>query len=232
MKDKIKLQKDFFDIQDNQYSPDFILNSPFHTKLEVNVLLDRLKHIKGKLIMDFGAGNGRISIPLLQKGFSVYSIDVSKKSLFNLAKLAKHLKLNNLKLDNHIPSDLKFNAIVGADILHHVDLDEYLPILCNSLKNGGKIIFSEPGAFNLSWYIYLPIASSWNIERGTLNCNYFNLKHKLQKYKYNNINIYGLGILPRPFLNFSKKLCKLNDLLGNFPILKLFAYRYIIEATK
>jgi hypothetical protein len=41
----------------------------------------------------------------------------------------------------------------------------------------------------------------------------------------------GLGRRPRPFFNWSKALSALNDALGNLPLIKLFAYRYIIEAS-
>jgi hypothetical protein len=46
----------------------------------------------------------------------------------------------------------------------------------------------------------------------------------------------GLGLLPRPFFNWSKALSALNDALlnealGSLPLIKLFAYRYIIEAS-
>ena len=227
-----KLQKDFFDISDNQYSPDLILKPPFHTQLEIEVILNRLNGPSERLIMDFGAGSGRVTVPLLQNGYSVFAVDVSKKSLLNLRNLARKFKYMNLKTAKKIQDGIRLQTIVGADILHHINIDKYLPIFYKSLTKGGKIIFSEPGAFNLSWYIYLPIVSSWNLEKGMTSCTYFNLKSKLKKNGYQNIKITGLGIIPRPFLNFSKKLCQLNDSLGNFSVFKLFAYRYIIEASK
>ncbi len=228
----LKTQKVFFNNPENQYAKDLILKPPFHTQLEIEFITNRLSSISDGLIMDFGAGSGRLTIPLLQKGYSVFAVDISKKSLLNLKIFAKELKCDNLKTSEKIPNEIKYQAIVGADILHHTNMDKYLPIFYKALTADGKIIFSEPGAFNPAWYIYLPIASSWSIEKGMINCTYFNLKNKLKKNGFKNIKITGLGLLPRPFLNFSKKICQLNDNLGNFPILKLFAYRYIIEAFK
>lgn len=230
---KMNNQAVFFDLIENQYPINLISNPPLHTQLEVGIIVNKLQNInKNKPIVDFGAGSGRFTISLLNKGFSVYAVDISNKSLANLKKNSRKLDHSKLITSDSIALNLNFPAIIGADILHHIDLDRYLPIFYRSLKKGGKIIFSEPGAFNLSWYIYLPLASKWSIEKGVINCNYFNLKRMLKKYGYRNIKITGFGLLPRPFFNFSKRLCILNDFLGNFPILNLFAYRYIIEATK
>lgn len=231
MKD-FNLQRDFFDISENQYSPDLILKPPFHTQLELEAIQNRLNGLSKGLIMDFGAGSGRVTFPLLQNGYSIVAVDVSKKSLFNLRSLARKFKYMNLKTAEKIPDGIRFQTIVGADILHHINMDKYLPIFYKSLIKGGKIIFSEPGAFNPSWYIYLPIASKWSVEKEMMSCTYFNLKSKLKKNGYKNIKITGLGIIPRPFLNFLPPLCVFNDNLGNIPILKLFAYRYIVEASK
>lgn len=226
-------QSIFFNRKDNQYPIDLILNPPLHTMLEINAIMERIVGLSSMdYVVDFGAGSGRITIPLLKNNFSVYAIDVSRQSLENLRKTAKKLLLRSLKTTTFLPNDRKFKAIVGADILHHVELDKYLQKIFNSLEKGGRVIFSEPCAFNLAWYIYLPIASDWKLERGLLNCTYSNLKNKFEDYGFKNVTISGLGLFPRPFFNWSKKLCKLNDWLGDLPILKLFAYRYIIEATK
>lgn len=230
---KIYKQSKFFDKREHQYSLELILHPPLHTILEVNEIMKRIVDLNSMdYVVDFGAGSGRITIPLLKNNFSVYAIDVSERSLNNLRKTARKLLLHSLRTTASLPRNGKFKAIVGADILHHVELNKYLPKIFNSLEKGGKVIFSEPCAFNLAWYIYLPIASDWKLEKGLLSCTYSNLKNTFEEHGFKNITISGLGLLPRPFFNWSKKLCKLNDWLGNLPILKLFAYRYIIEATK
>lgn len=232
MDNKEKIQEAFFELEDNQYPPALIENPPFHTILEIKEFLNRLSKANiHKYIVDFGAGSGRLTIPLLKNNFRVLAIDVSNKSLRRLQKIAKK---SSVLLDTSIslPIDRKFQTVVGADILHHIDLDKYLPKIYSSLEKGGRVIFSEPCAFNLAWYIYLPLASSWGLESGILNCSYYNLKHVFEKQGFRNVTISGLGFFPRPFFNWSKSLCKLNDWIGNLPILKLFAYRYIIEATK
>jgi 2-polyprenyl-3-methyl-5-hydroxy-6-metoxy-1,4-benzoquinol methylase len=228
-----KLQQQFFDKSKHQYAPHFIVKPPLHTTLEIEAITSALKRIpKNAEIMDFGAGSGRITIPLLLKKFSVLAIDVSNTSLKNLQHVADELKLPKPGIARVIPKDKTFSAITGADILHHVDLDTYLPLFYKSLKKGGIAVFSEPCAFNLAWYAYLPFASSWEVEKGMTQCTYFNLQKKFKKHGFTYIKIRGFGLFPTPLFAWSRKLCRINDALGDLPFCKLFAYRYIIEARK
>lgn len=231
------LQKQFFDQKEHQYKQDLIIDPPTHTKLEVEKIIKRLPKDKNLTIVDFGCGSGRLTIPLLQKGYEVWAIDISSQSLLELKKLASNLFKDNktkakLKVSTFFPTDMKFRLVTGADILHHIDLDQQLPILQKALKRNGRIIFSEPGGFNLSWYLYLPLFHNWTIEKRVTHCTYFNLIKKLRQHGFRRIKIAGLGLLPRPLFNFSKTLCNLNDKLGDLPFLKYFAYRYIIEAMR
>lgn len=225
-------QRKYFDIEKHQYSQDLISKPPLHTQLETNQIICRLKGIdKNSFIIDFGSGTGRITIPLL-KNYSVLSVDISNESLTNLKKLAKNIPFRRLRVSTTLPRANKFKAVVGADILHHVDLDYYLPIIHELLEEEGKVVFSEPGGLNPTWYIYLPLFHDWTVEKGVQNCTYHNLGKIFKKYRFRKIKISGLGFFPRPFFNWSRTLCNLNDSLGSLPILKFFAYRYIIEATK
>lgn len=229
----LRLQQKFFDKPKHQYAPHFVANPPMHTSLEIKAMLDALKKFpKQAEIVDFGAGSGRITIPLLQKKFSVLSIDISDASLKSLQQVAKHLSLARPKISNTFPTDKTFAAIVGADVLHHINLDEYLPIFHKTLKKGGVAVFSEPCAFNISWYIFLPFASDWQVEKGIIQCTYFNLDKKFRKYGFSKVRIRGFGLLPTPLFTWSKKLCEINDRLGDLPFFKFFSYRYIIEVQK
>lgn len=228
-----KQQKNYFDIGKNQYNIKLLAESKYHTFLELKNIFNRVSSIdKKEPIIDFGSGTGRVAIFLLQKGYKIYAIDISKKSLINLKKISSSLKLKQLRTFTSIPKNKKYKAIVGADIIHHIDMDIYLPIFFNSLSKNGKVVFSEPGAYNLSWYLYLSIFYDWSVEKGLTQCSYFNLMNKFKKQGFKKVTITGLGLFPRPFFNWSKTLCRLNDYLGNIPFLKLFAYRYMIEAEK
>jgi 2-polyprenyl-3-methyl-5-hydroxy-6-metoxy-1,4-benzoquinol methylase len=225
-------QEDFFNIEKHQYAQALVVRPPRHTSNEINAILQRLRQHPGiESVADFGAGSGRLTIPLLRQRYSVVAIDVSDKSLGNLRSLAARLSLPPPRTTRHLPPHAKFDAVVGTDILHHVDLDRQLPVLYDALRQGGRLVFSEPGGFNPTWYVYLPLTAPWHIERGVRHCTYRNLKRKLELHGFSDVSISGLGLLPRPVFNWSTRLSTLNDALGNLPVVKLFAYRYIIEAS-
>lgn len=226
-------QKIFFNLGKNRYPTSAILNPPYHTQLELSQIISKLPDKLSGDIIDFGAGSGRITIPLLENGQRVLAVDISRLSLKELRKTARKIPNSQLivspGLSNKIPG---CRAIIGADILHHIDIKDYVRQFYDVLPYGGKAIFSEPGAFNFFWYIYLPVFSSWPIEQGLKQCTYYNLLRLFKEAGFKEVKITGLGLFPRPIFNFSSFLCRLNDRLGDMPFLKPFAYRYIIEATK
>lgn len=88
-------QSTFFDRKEHRYSIDLIFHPPLHTILEVDEIMKRIVGLNSMdYVVDFGAGSGRVTIPLLQKGFSIWAIDVSNQSLENLRKTAKKLFLH------------------------------------------------------------------------------------------------------------------------------------------
>jgi SAM-dependent methyltransferase len=225
-------QADFFDIEAHQYARALVERPPLHTAREIDAIISRLRrHGDVASVVDFGAGSGRLTVPLLRQRYSVLAVDVSAGSLDNLRRLAQRLRLPLPPTARRLPRQRRYDAVVGTDILHHVDLDVYLPAIHDTLRAGGRVIFSEPGGWNPTWYIYLPLTAPWHIERGVRKVTYRNLGRKLERHGFDEISISGLGLLPRPFFNWSKALSALNDAAGNLPLIKLFAYRYIIEAS-
>jgi SAM-dependent methyltransferase len=225
-------QEDFFDIEEHQYAQALVERPPLHTAREIDTIISRLRRHRGVAsVVDFGAGSGRLTIPLLRQRYSVLAVDVSDGSLDNLGRLAGRLHLPSPPTARRLPQDRRYDAVVGTDILHHVDLDAYLPAVRDTLRAGGRVIFSEPGGCNPTWYIYLPLTAPWHIEKGVRQCTYFNLRRKLAAHGFGEASVSGVGLLPRPFFNWSRTLSALNDAVGNLPLLKLFAYRYIIEAS-
>ena len=222
-------QGKFFDRKKYQYPSSVIILPPLHTLLEYKRIIKELNN--SKEVVDFGCGTGRLTVHLLRNGLTVTSVDLSKKSLRELQKISKKLGFHKMKTLNRLPRNEKFPTIVGCDILHHVDLFSTLQHIHQYLSINGKIAFSEPNAWNISWYIFLPFLSSWEIEKGITQMSYFSIKKALISSGFKNIKIEGLGLFPRPLFNWSRRACLINDMLGNLPVLKLFAYRYIISGN-
>jgi len=218
-----------FDETKNRYKEKLLFNPPKHTQEELHFILRILKKRAVTSVVDFGSGNGRLTFPLLMSGIVVTAVDISKKSLQILATLAKKKRLRKLSISEYIPSR-KTDAFVGCDILHHVDVDIYFKMMHGRLNERGTLLFSEPNILNIAWVFFITFFLDWRIEWRIIFCNYFSLQKKLQENKFNSIQIHGIGLLPPPLFNKIPVLQRINYVLGDLPILKLFAYRYIIEA--
>jgi len=226
-------QKQYFNVSKHQYPRAAILKPPLHTALEIQRVLDRLKDVQvDGPVVDYGSGTGRLSIALARAGYAVLAVDVSDQSLNALGALARELGLPAIQTTLALQAHHQFPAVVGSDILHHVDMDEHLPRIYAALRDGGKAIFSEPGALNPAWYIYLSLFHDIRVEKRVVTCNLLTLRRKFRQHGFREVRITGLGLLPRPLFNWARTACQWHDAMGNWPALKWFAYRYIIEASR
>ena len=215
------------------YPEEKILNPPQHAKDEIDLILGLIKKDKKNKMVDFGSGGGRLTVPLLQNGYVTQAIDIDKRSREQLLKTAIKIGKNkNFQIRKTFPENGKYNYILGTDTLHHIDISRYFKLFYNQLKKGGKIVFSEPNILNISWPIFISLFLDWKIEKGIAQINYFNLFDKLKKAGFKDIKIIGLFLFPPMLFNKVAFLRKINLFLSNLPILKLFAFRYIIVANK
>jgi 2-polyprenyl-3-methyl-5-hydroxy-6-metoxy-1,4-benzoquinol methylase len=225
-------QKAHFDLTRNQYARARIIEPPVHTAVELDVVLRRLGDIPcDGPVIDFGAGTGRLSIALARAGYPVLAVDISESSLSSLTRLASDLHLTDIACATALPDGGLYHAIVGADVLHHVDLDDVLPRLRGLLTEGGKVLFSEPGGMHPFWYLYLPIVADMRVERRIVTCNPRTLRRAFARWGFRDIRITGVGVLPRSLTAWSERACRINDRIGGFPGVRRVAYRYLIEAS-
>jgi 2-polyprenyl-3-methyl-5-hydroxy-6-metoxy-1,4-benzoquinol methylase len=226
-------QVEHFDAVHHQYPREAILRPPLHTAIELERLVRSLRGVPSdERILDFGAGSGRLSIALAKQGHAVLSVDISEQSLASLRTLAHELDLHSIETATSLPTVGSFPAIVGSDILHHVELDEYLPQLHALLRDGGKAVFSEPGALNPSWYALFLLRRAMQVERRIVHCNLRTLRKAFERHGFRDVRFTGVGLLPRPFFGWGETACRLHDRSGDLPLLKWFSYRFLIEATK
>lgn len=229
-----KLQEHFFGKTVHQYPSKLILKPPYHTVLETTQIIAWLKHkITGRAVIDFGCGSGRLTIPLLQQNFRVTAIDISRNSLNRLRQTAEALGLaRRLKTRRSLNNNQKAYAVVGADILHHINQEYYLKRLHRVLRPNGVVAFSEPNYWHVFWHVYLRFFSNWQVEAGIKQCTYFKLQQALQQAGFHKVKIVGYGLLPLPLFNWSEKLYQLNIKFSRMPILKYLSYRFFIFAQK
>lgn len=230
-------QKNHFENPNSHFDEQLLLQPELYQQIELDQLKKTLNLPKGSSILDFGCGRGRISLYFLQNGYNVHSVDISSYALKFLQGKYKKNKTKTwgkLTTSEQVPTKANFDAIVGADVLHHVPIEATFRLFKKALKPGGKIVFSEPNAYHLPWYLHFYMNNiPFDIEKGILDCTVQNFQSLLKKTGFKQINISGHGIVPTKFLNFSPMLCNFNaKYAGNIPLLRQFAYRFTVSAVR
>jgi 2-polyprenyl-3-methyl-5-hydroxy-6-metoxy-1,4-benzoquinol methylase len=233
---KDKIQSGYFDKSQHRYPLEYLIAPPLAQELELENLSSFLSS-PIKQLADFGSGNGRTSLFFLSRGVDVFAVDISVKSLSQLKAVytQKHCSSwGRLTISSVLPSHPQFNAVVGTDILHHVDIPSQLGRIFTSLKSGGQVVFSEPNPLHPLWYLYYFIHHvPWKLESGILQATSRSLRYSFARAGFDHILISGHGLLPTGIFNFWPRLCRFNALvLGNTLVTRPLAFRYIISARK
>jgi 2-polyprenyl-3-methyl-5-hydroxy-6-metoxy-1,4-benzoquinol methylase len=112
--------------------------------------VQRLGDIRDKAVLDFGCGNGFLSVILAKRGARVWGFDISGKSIEAANRRARANGLENRvhfeKVSSYdLPySDEMFDFVIGLDILHHIDIEKTGLEVARVLKKGGRAVFREP----------------------------------------------------------------------------------------
>ena len=111
----------------------------FWSKVKVKLITGL---VEGKKILDIGCGSGLISKTLLEAGYDVTVIDSDRKAI----DIAKKKGIKGFVADvNNWQTDEKFDCIISADLLEHIDKDEALTKKIYSfLKPKGCFIVNVP----------------------------------------------------------------------------------------
>jgi len=111
----------------------------FWSKVKTRLILDL---VEGKKVLDVGCGAGRLSKILLEKGYAVTVIDCDEKAI----EIAKKKGVVGFVADiDKWEPDQKFDCVVAADILEHIDEDRsVIRKLHSMLKPGGYLIVNVP----------------------------------------------------------------------------------------
>ncbi len=111
----------------------------FWSKVKTKLLLGL---IEGKKVLDVGCGAGRLSKIMLEKGYAVTVIDSDEKAI----ELAKKKGVEGYVADiTKWETNVKFDCVVAADILEHINDDKFVIKRFHSmLKPGGCLILNVP----------------------------------------------------------------------------------------
>lgn len=109
----------------------------------------------GASLLDVGAGIGKGSVPLLERGFDVTANDLSPVLLDRLHERTSGridtLACDIIDLPSHTTA--RFDGAVGFFVLHHlVGFDDIFRGIAGVLKPGARVAFCEPVAWNPLYY--------------------------------------------------------------------------------
>ncbi len=113
-----------------------------------------LGNISGKIVIDFGCGEGYSTLRLAEQGATVYAFDISLamiETTYN--KVLKRNLQNRVSVDKMAAEKLTYrdgfaDLVFGHSILHHTDLSSTRQEISRILKPGGRAVFLEPLAHN------------------------------------------------------------------------------------
>lgn len=123
-------------------------DTPYALEFAYHLLGD----LRGKTVLDLGCGDGLNTVILAALGASVIGVDISEE---NLAVAAARARENNVASDMRlIHGDISqlpiqegsIDRVLGAAILHHVDLLAAASEIHRVLKPGRAAVFLEPMA--------------------------------------------------------------------------------------
>jgi ubiquinone/menaquinone biosynthesis C-methylase UbiE len=126
------------------------LDPPADTCYPLEYSYHLLGDILGKIVLEYGCGDGLNTLPLARRGAKVKALDISPE-LISVAR--QRLAVNHVTADvefivgsaHDIPfPDDSIDIVFGMAILHHLDLALSANEVRRVLRPGGRAIFYEP----------------------------------------------------------------------------------------
>lgn len=123
---------------------DYDKREAYLNSFEKNQLLPLLGDIKGKKLLDVGAGTGRLSLPLARLGAVVTALDISERMLMELYKKNKTVKTvagdaESLPFENET-----FDIVTAAFLIVHLkDPTRFFDEVYRVLNDGGLFVVTN-----------------------------------------------------------------------------------------
>jgi SAM-dependent methyltransferase len=159
--------------------------------------------IKGKKILEVGAGSGGDSIYLATRGARTYCLDYTSSSLERIKRQArkKHVAVEVVMAGiRAIPfADGSFDAVFSAGVMEHFRRDEILSVFIEQkrvLKNGGFLLVDVPQKYTFC-FLQKKIAmffSKWPVWETAYNID--ELKRLFMESDFKMVDIYHEDFLP------------------------------------
>jgi SAM-dependent methyltransferase len=119
-------------------------------------------------VLDVGAGMGRYTLPLADRGLAVEAIDLSPELLAVLRERAgdREIPTHHADVIDLVGSHAgAFDAVIGFFVLHHMhDVPGSMQAMAKLLRPGGRLGFLEPNPYNPLYYVQMAVRPSMTWE--------------------------------------------------------------------
>lgn len=123
---------------------DYDKKEAYLNSFEKMQFLPLLGDLKGKKVLDVGAGTGRLAIPLAREGAEVTALDVSEKMLMRLYRKNKQIKTVAGDAESLPFADGYFDIVCAAFLIVHLkDPTRFFDEAYRVLKNDGVLVVSN-----------------------------------------------------------------------------------------
>jgi SAM-dependent methyltransferase len=198
-----------------------------YVRRQVDEMLRTAGIEKHHRIIEVGCGMGRYTLPLLRRGYhNLAGLDLSP---FLLDQLRGYLEgeadipLYCADLIDH-PAELdgQFDFVAGFFMLHHLhDLELCFAAMRRMLKPGGRLVFLEPNAYNVSYYLQILLSPrmTWEGDKGVARMRPGVVFPAMRRAGLVNPAVHRFGFLP-PALANRARVRPLEGLLEAIPPLR------------
>lgn len=159
----------------------------------------------GNIMLDIGCNDGYISGLLLEKGNTVYGVDIVPKNILTAKKRGIKAKYCNIEKTGLPYKNDFFDVVLIGDVIEHVfETDAILDECYRVLKKNGKLILTTPNVASFGRRFMLLFGYNPFLEYSNLiniyghlpvgHIRYYTkktLEKQLLYHKFRNIHIYG-----------------------------------------
>ncbi|MFQ5736667.1 MAG: methyltransferase domain-containing protein [Thermodesulfobacteriota bacterium] len=200
----------------------------------MKMLLGELK--PGSRVLEVGCGTGLLTVEAVKTKARIFTLDVSYE-LLDLARKKKGAGKAAFSCASAYElgfRDGSFDYVIGMSVLHHLDMDKALSEFSRVLKDGGRLIFSEPNMLNphifAERFFFREYFHNSPDETAFVR---FLLKRKMTQYGFREISIQPFDFL---YPKIPARLAGIMDTLlrgvESIPVARELAGSLFIRATK
>jgi len=237
MEDRIENQKMHWDTLADKYEEFYSLDrvTP-KLKRKVNFLIDA-SWMSFALLKDLGiccfalevgCGTGVFTRELAKTEANIAAIDLSSKMIEKAWESCYRHNVGFYVCDAHQISypDKTFDAIVGAYVLHYLDLDIALKGFYRVLKDDGRIAFLEPNKLNPILFALTHIGFIKRLFKRSKYADSYTkneLKRILERNGFKNVKIYAGEFVSNR---------RLNAFIESIPVIREFGGTLFVKGVK